>query len=52
MQFYYENDENYVNLSISTILGAAIGQGWAMNSGEKNNILYRTFVCYWDFLRY
>jgi len=26
MQFYYENDENYVNLSVSTILGAAIEQ--------------------------
>ena len=35
MQFYYENDENYVNLSIFTILGVAIGQGWAMNLGEK-----------------
>ena len=40
MQFYYENDENYVNLSISTILGAAIEQGWVMNLREKNGILY------------
>ena len=35
MHFYYENDENYVNLSISTVLGVAIGQRWAMNLGEK-----------------